>query len=277
MLSWYLDIVAPQWEALVKDDYSAVMPLMWRKKGFIKYIFQPIIVQQSGVFTRTKKHPDQEMVSAFIGAIPRSFRFVDYSLNETIPAGMVTGRFILRKNHVLPVGSSYETIASGYSRRCRRNLNKANQCKLREYKNIGPAEAVEFLHLHLKKKIPEFNHYYPTLQQVIETAVSNDMGSIIGSVSPDGEITGLLFYLHNNHRCTMVICAITEYGRYSETMYFLIDRIIRKYAGQLDELDFFGTNIPSVEYFNLSFGVETRNYARVRINRLPFFMRFLKR
>ncbi|MBK8472915.1 MAG: hypothetical protein IPL33_12555 [Sphingobacteriales bacterium] len=25
--SWYLDIVAPHWDALVTDDYSAVMPL----------------------------------------------------------------------------------------------------------------------------------------------------------------------------------------------------------------------------------------------------------
>lgn len=277
MLSWYLDIVAPQWDALVKDDYRVVMPLMWRKKGFIKYVFQPLIVQQSGVFTVTKKNPDRELVNEFINAIPRQFRYLDYSLNETIALEHYAGNHILRKNHVLPIDKSYDAIASGYSRRCRRNLNKANQCKLHEYKNFSPAEAVDFLRLHLKKKIPAFNNYYHTLQHIIESAIERDMGSIIGAVGPGGEITGLQFNLHNHHRCTMVICAITEFGHYSESMYFIIDRIIRKYAGQLKELDFFGSNIPSVEFFNLSFGVETRYYARIKVNRLPFYLRLLKR
>ena len=30
--SWYLDIVADQWDVLVLDDYKAVMPIPWRKK-----------------------------------------------------------------------------------------------------------------------------------------------------------------------------------------------------------------------------------------------------
>ena len=35
--SWYLDIVADNWDVLVYDNYKAVMPVPWRKKYFVKY------------------------------------------------------------------------------------------------------------------------------------------------------------------------------------------------------------------------------------------------
>src|ERR1700692_3437990 len=49
--SWYLDIVSPQWDALVSDDYRAVMPLTWRRKFGVYYLYQPFFTQQLGVFT----------------------------------------------------------------------------------------------------------------------------------------------------------------------------------------------------------------------------------
>ena len=47
--SWYLDIVHPGWEALVDDDYQAVMPLTGGKKFGVNYLFQPYFVQQAKI------------------------------------------------------------------------------------------------------------------------------------------------------------------------------------------------------------------------------------
>ena len=49
--SWYLDCVADNWDALVLNDYEAVMPLPWRQKYVIKYIYPPAWTQQLGVFS----------------------------------------------------------------------------------------------------------------------------------------------------------------------------------------------------------------------------------
>ena len=38
---WYLDIVHPDWAALVLDDYEAAMPLTGDKKFGVQYLFQP--------------------------------------------------------------------------------------------------------------------------------------------------------------------------------------------------------------------------------------------
>ena len=49
--SWYLDIVCDNWDVLVLDDYEAVMPIPWRKKYGIKYVYPPFWVLQLGVFS----------------------------------------------------------------------------------------------------------------------------------------------------------------------------------------------------------------------------------
>ena len=49
--SWYLDIMAPGWEALVDDDYDSVFPVpAFRKYGFY-YIATPVFLQQLGIFS----------------------------------------------------------------------------------------------------------------------------------------------------------------------------------------------------------------------------------
>ena len=39
------------WDALVEDDYVSVMPLPYRKKMGVTYIFPPTMTQQLGVFS----------------------------------------------------------------------------------------------------------------------------------------------------------------------------------------------------------------------------------
>ena len=49
--SWYLDIVSPNWKALIQDDYKAVFPLPIKKRLGISYISQPLFTQQLGIFS----------------------------------------------------------------------------------------------------------------------------------------------------------------------------------------------------------------------------------
>jgi len=39
--SFYLDTMARHWDALVLNDYEAVMPLTWNKKYGFYYLYQP--------------------------------------------------------------------------------------------------------------------------------------------------------------------------------------------------------------------------------------------
>src|ERR1051325_9907587 len=48
--SFYLDTMAKNWDALVMNDYEAVMPITWNKKYGIYYVYQPAFTANLGVF-----------------------------------------------------------------------------------------------------------------------------------------------------------------------------------------------------------------------------------
>jgi hypothetical protein len=50
--SWYLDIVSPNWEALICGDYEYVMPLPIKRKLGISFLVQPPINAAIGCFFR---------------------------------------------------------------------------------------------------------------------------------------------------------------------------------------------------------------------------------
>jgi hypothetical protein len=61
--SWWLDAVCPGWEALIEDDYRAVMPLTGNIKLGIHYLYQPF-TQQLGVSSDVLKPRNQSFLAA---------------------------------------------------------------------------------------------------------------------------------------------------------------------------------------------------------------------
>src|SRR5688500_2956885 len=76
--TFYLDAMCDNWDALVLNDYEAVMPLPWRKKWGVTYLYQPLLVAQLGLFG---KGITKGMFLRFLNAIPKIFKFLDYQLN----------------------------------------------------------------------------------------------------------------------------------------------------------------------------------------------------
>ena len=63
--SWYLDIMAPGWEALVDDDYDSVFPVPGFRQFGIKYVATPVFLQQLGAFSPDKPS-DQQLLQNFL-------------------------------------------------------------------------------------------------------------------------------------------------------------------------------------------------------------------
>ena len=78
--SWYLDIVADNWDVLVLNDYEAVMPLPWRSKFCIKYIYPPCWTQQLGIFS--DEVISENLTNRFINLIPKKFKKVTIQFNS---------------------------------------------------------------------------------------------------------------------------------------------------------------------------------------------------
>ena len=56
--SWYLDICCTNWMVLVLNDYEAVMPIPYRKKYGIKYVYPPLWILELGLYSKKKSSID---------------------------------------------------------------------------------------------------------------------------------------------------------------------------------------------------------------------------
>ncbi|MBC7867234.1 MAG: hypothetical protein H7X88_06855, partial [Gloeobacteraceae cyanobacterium ES-bin-316] len=108
----YLDHLADHWDALILDDYAAVMPLTWRKKWGIFYIYPPAFTQQLGISSLQIENP--QMTSEFMDAVPKKFRYVEMNLNASNP--VVPGNSFERKNFLLALSPAYNQLKKAYSR-----------------------------------------------------------------------------------------------------------------------------------------------------------------
>jgi hypothetical protein len=124
-MSWYLGMTTPGWDALVEDDYRAVMPLPLKRKYGITYLYQPFFVQQLGVFRSVSLSPG--VVRSFVNAIPSHVKWVDYNLNIYNDLQPAPGEAINQRiTCMLDLIPSYESLRSAYSQNTRRNIKKAS-------------------------------------------------------------------------------------------------------------------------------------------------------
>ncbi|MBP6414813.1 MAG: hypothetical protein KA330_00005, partial [Chitinophagaceae bacterium] len=122
--SFYLDVMTEHWDALVLNDYETVMPLTWKKKYGISYLYQPFLTAQLGVFG---KNITEKQLETFIELIPSHFKFVEINLNSGNALAIPAGFFSVRSNYILKLDKSYKDIYQNYRENIQRNIKKAIQ------------------------------------------------------------------------------------------------------------------------------------------------------
>ncbi|MBO7528826.1 MAG: hypothetical protein J6T37_03015, partial [Bacteroidales bacterium] len=131
--SWYLDVVHPDWEALVENDYETVMPLTGNRKFGINYLFQPFFTQKFGVFS--KKEVSEDKIEEFLEAIPDKFEFAEFRLNGV--------KGLNHRNIELDLSPEYSVLAGNYHSNTKRNLAKAKKEGLTIVEDAQPSVIIE--------------------------------------------------------------------------------------------------------------------------------------
>lgn len=258
-LSWYLDIVSPNWGALVYGDYELIMPLPIKKKYGLKYLTQPPFCQQIGVFYKEKN----KAVSStdFIKSIPLRYKLVN--LNLDFKPGL---NYTERKNFELDLSFQYDEIKSNYSTNTRRNINKAKKHDLKIVEDISPVEVWRF-----KKNNPVnnlSNWHYKKLLSVLEIAEKRGLGKSYGEFNLKNDLLSVVYLLNYKNRLTFLVSSSNEEGKEKSAMFLLIDRILQKYAGNKEIFDFEGGSIDNLARFFSGFGAIPVNYYHFKQNRL---------
>ena len=255
--SWYLDIVHPGWEALieVKDGkYLTVMPITKKKKYGISYLCQPFFTQQLGVFSAQTL--TQEHVVEFLKNIPSKFRLVEIRLNEGNPLGRDRKGVRLHRNHLLNLNQDYDVLFSQYHEKTKRNLKKSLKYNLELVKEVSLEPVIELFRANRGASIAHWGDAeYARLAYLADHAIalSNAFIYHIKNIDNKEIICGALFMV-SHHRITFLFSGNNQQGLETQAMSFLIDQVIREYAGQPFTFDFEGSDDENLARYYQGFG-----------------------
>ncbi len=261
--SWYLDVVNPDWDALVYSDYEAVMPITHNKKYGINYLYQPFFTQQLGVFS--SKIIDESLILLFLESIPKKYRFIDINLNKynsitDLPKIKIESRF----TYELDLIEHYEKILKKYSSSHKINLYKAFNNNLSIIYDLKPNELFKLTNIIVKQAHIRHEHIN-ILRQLIAASIRYKSGYLYGVYDTNNNLISASLFIRSKYKISMVLSVSTQEGIGQNAKYLLIDRIIKDFSGKNIVLDFNSNDI-----FYKGFGAAKFTYNNIKINRLPF-------
>jgi hypothetical protein len=267
--SWYLDIMAPGWQALVDDDYDSVFPIPGFSRFGIQYISTPAFLQQLGAFSPDK--PVSTAIGEFLDYMPDFFKLIDLCIGQKIST--VGYKVSEKVNYELDLSKPYETIFNNFSDHCRKNIEiSARKCP-ELVSSIKPDEIINLFIQNNRKEINGIKiHDFQRLKNLMNFCIINKKGKLIGVRGARKKLIFGLFLVEIRGNKTILFVVNTPLSRERRIDYFVVNELIKNYSSTRTILDFAGSSIPSVSSFIESFGSEKLPYYRLYRNRLfwPF-------
>ncbi len=275
--SFYLDGLC-NWDALVFGDYECVMPLPYKKKYGINYVYTPYFISQLGIVGDAANVKLQ--LNNFINAIPTQFKWVQLHLNELNYGAHLLQNYstTVRTNYVLHLQKSYNELYNNFNKDARQNIKNAETNGLTIKENIDVETVIEFYknaYGSLVKNISE--KVFDNFKNVCTQAILYNQGFTIAILDNQNKTCAAAFFAIDNKRIYYLLGAPNLDGRKYSATHFLINEVIKKYSSSNIALDFEGSDIESVASFYRKFSPEKRNYLTLKINRLPNILRWLKK
>lgn len=271
--SWYLDIMAPGWEALIDDDYDSVFPIPAREKFGIKYIATPIFLQQLGTFSPDKS--TEAATGEFLDYMPEFYRLIDLSVAQR--PDYKGFKVTERSNYELVLEQPYEKLFQNFSSDCRRIINIASRKKIDLVADVIPDEIIELFISNTGSKLKGVKQRdYQRLGQLMSYCIGSGNGQIIGVRTTGERLIYGIFIIEVPGSATLLFIANSSESREKRINHFVVNNIIRERAGSGITIDFAGSSIPSIASFIESFGTVNHPYYRIFRNTLPWPIRMFK-
>jgi hypothetical protein len=103
------------------------------------------------------------------------------------------------------------------------------------------------------------------------------MAITYGIVSAQNELLASCVFFLSHNRAYYILVGNHPNGKTIGASHALIDAFIKDHAGKNILLDFEGSDIRNLAFFYSSFGAGNEIYPAIKINRLPFYLKWLKK
>lgn len=274
--SYYLDHMACRWDALVlysdEENYEAVMPLTWNRKYGISYLYQPFLTAQLGVFGNNL---DKDLLEKFLLAVPSKFWYWDIYLNHGNCLALEKFDLYLRSNYTLPLNKSYPELFQGYRENVQRNIKKSLQAGCRAERDIDVEKVIELARQQMQTFTKESAEHMQSFRNLYHFLHPRRLAVTYGIYLKDELLASCVFFF-SHHRAYYILVGNHPNGKTLGASHALIDAFIKDHAGKEMLLDFEGSDIRNLAFFYSSFGAMEETYSAIRLNKLPFYLKWLK-
>lgn len=271
--SWYLNTICDQWGAYILNDYDAVMPVPWRKKVCLKYVYPPFWMIHLGIYSKNYEDENEFLIELF-----GDFKFVELRMNTKNSFSMFKKFQIEKKTQIISLNKGYEEIRGTYNRNRRRELQRAIKLDLTERWEDTPDGFISLFKKNVGKRIRKVKESdYKNLQELINNCLKRRVGELLTIYDKDNHLVSGAFFLKQKNRVTELVCASDFNNRKNGANTFMNDRAIYKYQKHFEVFDFGGGSMKKIAKYYKSFGGIDEKYMFIKYNNLPFFLRLFKR
>ncbi len=272
--SFYLDAMSMHWDALVLDDYKAVMPLTYNKKYGVYYLYQPFFTASLGVFGNDIT---TEIFNSFLQAIPNKFKYWDIYFNTKNVFTSAQFTLHLRTNYVLSLKDTYTNLYHHFRENTKRNIKRCSQLNCSINTDINVKQVIILANEQSNKFSPIKAMHYQQFANLYYYLKSKKQAVIYGVQAVTGQLLAAAVFFIDNKRAYYILVGNHPNSKTVGASHALINAFIKDYAGQNLLLDFEGSDIKSLAFFYSSFGASIENYAGIQLNKLPFYMQWFKK
>jgi len=272
--SWYLDAVCPNWSALILNDYEAVFPLASNNKLSIHYLYQPLFTRYLGVYS--KMSITENLVSDFFDAIPKQFKYIEFSIHEKNIFKRTDFEKKERLFQTLALNQKYEQLFDSFKGDAKRNIKKAEKQQLVITENIKPKDVVDLFKNNKGKELTGLSKEdYSTLENLMIEALKNNAGIILGIQNKEMKLIAAGFFIKSKTEILFLKGSADAEGKSAGAMYLLLNYIFKNYSPKIEKFDFGGSSVETVASFNHNFGAKDSVYLQVKRNKLPLLIKLM--
>jgi hypothetical protein len=275
--SFYLDNLAQNWDGIILNDYEAVMPLTWKKKWGISYLYQPSFIQQTGIFFTKKLTP--VIFNAFFKLLETHFKFAEIALNyeNSLILRNSSYNILERINYIIPLDKYNDGVAEFYHPHFTKSLRRIKKFNLRYEASVDFNFVISlYQQLYSSRVLSVTETEIKGLKKICRQLLKNNSLIIRQAVAPEGNVLAAALILKDAKRLYNIISCITPEGKKLEANYFLYDQVINEFAHDELILDMEGSDKKGIAAFYKKFNPETEVYYQLKINNLPALVKIFK-
>lgn len=266
--SFYLNAVAPGWDALVKGDYETVFPITKKRKLGYTYLPHPPFTGQLGLFGKWNKDTEKELFAY----LQLQFRLIEIELNckHSLKADTISEKC----THVIDYSKPFE-----YNENTRRNIKRALKLGL-EVEVIEDKTLLSLSKKHLDPfitntlKIDTYGLH--RFHDLLKAALQQKQIKSYIIKNNNGEVLALAHFIYNKHQVIYLKGSNFDKEANSGSMHLLMSRAIEDFKTQAKVFDFSGGSIPNIARFFKGLGGDPLYYPVFKCNKLPGFIKLLK-